>query len=153
MNFKKLFGFIELLVGITYLYVTTTIQPAAFGNPDAPKLFSYGLGGLLILVGIVSIIKDRNERLIEDKEEIGFGGQIKFIVTICIISALYILVFDHLGYILSTILFLELILYVFNKEAGFVKNTIIAVIFSIVMFFIFSELLEIRLPILPLLGY
>mgnify|MGYP001107952808 CR=1 FL=1 len=153
MNFKKLFGFIELFIGIAYTYLTTTIRAAALGNPNAPKLFSYGLGALMIVCGIISIVRDRKEQLIYDKRKFRFEGQFRFVVLITLTASLYVVLFRPLGYIIATIIFFEIILQLFNRAAGIVRNTTISVVFSVVMFLVFSQLLNIRLPILPILGY
>ena len=64
-------------------------------------------------------------------------------------ALIYAFLFDRLGYVLSTILFLEGLLILFNGFAKWKQNTIVAVIFSVVVYVLFFKLLNVYLPPFP----
>ena len=64
-------------------------------------------------------------------------------------AVIYAVLFDKLGYVISTILFLEGVLWVFNGSARWKQNTLVSVIFSVVVYVLFFKLLNVYLPPLP----
>jgi putative tricarboxylic transport membrane protein len=62
---------------------------------------------------------------------------------------LYAAFFDKVGYVISTILFLEGELFLFNGLKNWKVNTMVSVIFSLVIYILFSKLLGVYLPMTP----
>ena len=76
-------------------------------------------------------------------------SNLKKIGLTCLFSILYALLFDKLGYVISTILFLEGELILFNDLKKWKINTLVAVIFSLFIYILFSKLLGVYLPMTP----
>jgi putative tricarboxylic transport membrane protein len=80
------------------------------------------------------------------------GADVDHVVQITLISVcavIYALLFDRLGYVISTILFLEGVLAVFNGPKRWKQNSLVAVIFSVVVYVLFFKLLNVYLPPFP----
>ena len=71
------------------------------------------------------------------------------VTALLVLSILYALIFDHVGYVLATILFLEGVMMVFNGVKAWKLNTLVAVIFSVFIYVLFYRVLGVYLPPLP----
>jgi putative tricarboxylic transport membrane protein len=67
----------------------------------------------------------------------------------CIISVAYALLFEHLGYVISTFLFMSAMLTITSGRSGWKMSIVVALVFSVAIFFIFNTLLAVSLPPLP----
>jgi putative tricarboxylic transport membrane protein len=128
------------------------LEAASIGNPHAPKIFPGMVAVLMIGLAIGLLVQEF--RPTTDSGETGQASGIDLenikqigLVTVC--AVIYTLLFDRLGYIISTILFLEGVLLVFNGPKKWKQNTLVAVIFSIVVYVLFFKLLNVYLPPLP----
>ncbi|GAK56607.1 hypothetical protein U27_03569 [Candidatus Vecturithrix granuli] len=152
INMSKIVGIFFLLIGVIYLIMAFQLADASIGSPHTPKIFPAGLGLLLIGLSLGLLAKEFRTSAqpaktsgkasfgLEDVQKIGLTAVFAFI---------YALLFDRLGYVISTILFLEALLFLFNGFAKWKQNTIVAVIFSIVVYVLFFKLLNVYLPPLP----
>jgi len=74
-------------------------------------------------------------------------------IAIAILASIgYALVFEPLGYIISTILYLGAVLFLVNGRAKPVRSIVVAVLFSVGVYVLFSVLLGIQLPRMPILD-
>jgi putative tricarboxylic transport membrane protein len=73
----------------------------------------------------------------------------KMIVLTCLACIIYAILFNRIGYVLSTIVFLEAMLLLFNGKKKWKTNTIVAVVFSVFIYIVFSKLLGVILPVMP----
>jgi putative tricarboxylic transport membrane protein len=64
-------------------------------------------------------------------------------------AIIYALLFDRLGYVIATIIFLEGVLSIFNGYKNWKQNTIVAVVFSVVVYVLFFKILNVYLPPFP----
>lgn len=112
------------------------------------------LGVTLIVMSLSLIIRDmkENNESPEDKsslepfyKEAGF----RKIGLTCLASVVYALLFDKAGYVISTIVFLELELILFNGAKKWKINTAVAILFSLFIYIVFSKLLGVYLPLTP----
>jgi putative tricarboxylic transport membrane protein len=137
------------IFGSAYLQQSLALPMSAMGNPNAPKYFPVGLGILMILFSILMFIQEKEKpfNLAEVKKE---KEQYIFIGKVALISFLYIILFKPVGYVISTTLFLFLLKFVYNGLNKWVRSTVISVVFSVSVYFIFTELLGVILPASPL---
>lgn len=151
MKFKLSTGVLSLVLGIAYFINALTIRKASIGNPMAPKVFPIVLGLLMIIFSLVLIFREvkenRNYKISGNLDKNG-----KMILYTSLSCILYALVFNKLGYVLSTVLFLEIILSLFNGVKNYKVNTMVSLAFSVVIYFVFSNLLGIILPTMPFLN-
>jgi len=129
------------------------LPDASVGRAYEPRIFPLMLGVTLIILSISLIYRElKNAEKMKDEEvkqpfykESGFR---KILLT-CGFSVLYALLFDKAGYVISTVLFLELELTLFNGRKNWKINTAVALIFSLFIYIVFSKLLGVYLPVTP----
>lgn len=68
------------------------------------------------------------------------------IISTLILAIIYAFVFEKIGFLISTILFLGALLFVLNGRKKWVTNIVVSVIFSISAWYVFSQLLHVSLP-------
>lgn len=154
MNLSVLAGVFTVILGIFYTIQAMLLPLASIGNPLAPKVFPLGVGILIIFFGVTLLVKEIKKsgfKFTISKNEAD-KGNVKLIACISMICILYGLIFRRLGYVISTIIFLEIILLLFNGKEKWKTNTIVAVSFSILIYVVFSMFLGVTLPPIPFIN-
>lgn len=153
MNLSYITGIFSSLFGVFYLLQTLLMKNATIGSPLAPKMFPMGLGVLMIIFGVgLTIVEGKKTGFTMNIKNMSISETGKLIGYTCFGIIIYALSFNRLGYIISTILFLEIVLSLFNGLKEWKMNTAIAVIFSIFIYIVFSKMLGIILPPMPFLD-
>ena len=143
-----------LILAAVYFYATSQIPSLEIGDPLGPKAFPRILGiGLLITAGMLLLEMWKAKKAEGPKDA---GGESQdyhhcFIVTAVVIwTCLYFAVFEWLGYILSTAVYLIVLTAYFNR-GKWTANVLTSVLFGIGGYVMFSKLLDVNLPrgILP----
>jgi len=78
-----------------------------------------------------------------------YGYDRRRILYTCILSVGYALIFEHLGYVISTFLFMVVMMTITSGKDMWKKSVVISLLFSVGVYFIFNTLLSISLPPLP----
>ncbi len=153
MSFSIIPSLLFFVLGLVYTVSTALLPEAAVGRPFEPKIFPFMLGGLMLVMSLALMIREikalkGNEEIQEHLpfyKEAGF----KKIALTCVFSVLYALLFDKVGYVISTIIFLELELILFNGVKNWKINTAVSLAFSLFIYIVFSKLLGVYLPMTP----
>ena len=146
-----------VLAGV-YFWATSQIPSLELGDPLGPKAFPRMLGvGLLVGAAMLlfEIIRnsakaklsaDRGEPSTEPK----WDRHHWLVVAIAVWTAVFIVVFEPLGFILSTAVYLLALTMAFNRNR-WLMNVLTSVLFSVISYFMFTKLLGVNLPpgILP----
>ncbi|SNT14198.1 putative tricarboxylic transport membrane protein [Anaerovirgula multivorans] len=154
MNYSALTGVVSIIVGLVYSIQAYTLPRAVIGKPMAPIIFPLGLGLFMILLGIVLVIQSiKKGEFARGKSttEKGLSYTAKLIIFTCTTSIIYALLFERIGFVFSTTLFLGSLLYAINGKKEWKVNVSVAVIFSVFVYVLFSKLLGIILPPIPYL--
>ncbi len=153
MTISKIMALFFLLLGVIYMIMTFQLEDAAIGRPYTPKIFPAALGVLMIGLSIGLLVKESRADAEQLASKTGIDVEnFKQISLTAICALLYAVLFNRLGYIIATILFLEGVLFVFNGFAHWKQNTIVAVAFSITIYVVFFKLLNVYLPPWPFGG-
>lgn len=149
MTINLVSSIITIAVGLTYMIMAFNFPDATVGRPMEPKIFPIMLGIALTILGFAllvdELIKSSNNK---DKEtiKISFGNNGKKIAVTIVNAIVYALLFNILGYVLSTIIFLEIELLIFGGLKSWKISTIVSILFSVIAFLIFNTLLGLYLP-------
>lgn len=151
MNVGEKSGIVIVVLGIIYSVLSLNIDKAAVGNPNEPIVFPIILGILLIILGFLLFWGEHKKKVaIGDKAEVKkkfvLTYELKMIVFICTVSVLYGLLFEKIGYVLSTVFFMGALLFAFNGVKKWRVNLTVALAFSISIYYCFSNLLSVPLP-------
>jgi putative tricarboxylic transport membrane protein len=158
MNQGEKSGIATVTIGVIYTILAYNMQRSTIGNPVEPMVFPLILGVTMTLSGIalfiLSHLKKAPETVKKQGDQQGLAGNFKtkVITFICIVSVLYGMVFEKLGYIIATTLYLGALLLVFHNGKKKMINLLIAFGFSAAIYYCFSLALGIPLPKAPFLN-
>lgn len=151
MTINLVTSIITIAVGLTYMIMAFNFPDATIGRPMEPKIFPIMLGIVLTILGLALLIEEliknsKNKDANKETIKLSFGNNGKKIAITVINAIIYALLFNILGYILSTIIFLEIELLIFGGLKSWKVSTIVSVLFSVIAFLIFNTLLGLYLP-------
>jgi len=146
------------VISLGYLVNAFFIPMPSLKQQMGPDVFPKGIGlTMLILSGIYVFqqlrggVKEDEDRavIIGAEEKIQGKVNLKRIGSMLVLMALYAFVFERLGYAISTFLvFMAGVFYLDRRHL--MRDGIIAVISSFVLYFIFTSVLRVQLPAGPL---
>ena len=149
MTINLVSSIITIAVGLTYMIMAFNFPDATVGRPMEPKIFPIMLGIALTILGLALLIQElmKNSKN-KEKETIklSFGNNGKKIAITVVNAIVYAILFNILGYVLSTIIFLEVELLIFGGLKSWKVSTIVSVLFSVIAFIIFNTFLGLYLP-------
>jgi putative tricarboxylic transport membrane protein len=156
MTWNMITGLIATLIGIAYGWNAWTLPRATFGDPTGHLVYPVILGILMTLLGFALVIKELLAKGPKDaKDSPKFGKMTRHGKEIGLAigaSIIYALLFEPLGYVISTIIYLGAVLFLVNGRVKVVRTVLVAVLFSIGVYILFSILLGIQLPRMPILD-
>jgi len=137
-----------LLAGV-YFWATSRIPSLELGDPLGPKAFPRMLGvGLLIGAAMLlaEILRDRKKTKTADAEVKVMHWERKdwIVVAVAAWTALYIALFEPLGYMLATLIFLAGLTAYFNRGRH-LMNGLTCVLFVVISYAAFTKVLGVNL--------
>ncbi|MBP1931302.1 tripartite tricarboxylate transporter TctB family protein [Ammoniphilus resinae] len=161
MNRNSVSGGLFLVFSLLFIYFGTQIPPSSFKQAViGPKVFPITIGILLALASaalmIKGIIEARQKPLEEKKnilreaeeEEEEAPQDIVRLGVILVMLLAYFVLFSPLGYVLSTALFIFCLSMYLDKK-HWKRNLTYAVVFPLIVFLLFNEVLAVYLPTGP----
>jgi len=131
------------IVAAAYFYATEQIPTLQIGDPLGPKAFPRLLGAcLLIAAGLlfIEMWKERGERAPQTvSADAGAWQHVWVIAGVTVWTGLYYAVFDKLGYIVATTIYLFALMAWFNR-GKWVTNALTSVLFCILSYAMFVKL-------------
>ena len=159
MTWNMITGLAATLIGIAYGLSAWTLPRASFGSATGHIVYPVILGVLMTVLGLALVAKELAARKPADGKKAGespkfgkmtrHGREIMFAIAASIV---YALLFKPLGYVFSTILYLGAVLFLVNGRVKVVRTVLVAVLFSVGVYVLFSVLLGIQLPLMPILD-
>lgn len=137
-----------IVVGLIYVNLTLHLPKARLGDPDGPLYFPMMVGVFFIIVSIIYFLKELKKSYPEYEEfRLLFVKRTPFlIISTLVVSLIYTLIFEKLGFLISTILFLGSILFIVNGRKKWIVNISVSVLFTVGTWYAFSKLLDVSLP-------
>jgi putative tricarboxylic transport membrane protein len=136
------------VVGVLFLIGTFNLPKARLGDPNGPLYFPAIVCILLILLSVVYFFQEWKQRnkVIEEVKMI-FRGRTPFlIISTIVLIFVYSFLFDRIGFLFSTVIFLGGLLFTLNGRKKWLQNIIVSVLFSLISWYVFAELLQVSLP-------
>jgi putative tricarboxylic transport membrane protein len=145
-----------LVLAAVYLYATEQLPSLEIGDPLGPKAFPRLLGAGLVLAAILMLVEMVRARKAAAASPAApppapdDQGAPIIVAGVAIWTLLFFLVFERLGYMLATTLYLLPLMMYFNKGRR-TTNVLTAVLFSVLSYLLFTKLLGVNLArgILP----
>jgi putative tricarboxylic transport membrane protein len=138
-----------------YFWATSQIPTLEIGDPLGPKAFPRLLGvGMLITAGMLlaEILAARKAPKAAQPAEAKEDGNTKIVVIAVVATAIYFLLFDYIGYVITTTVYLAVMTHVFHVKGRWMVNTITSVVYGVGSYLAFTMALGVNLPrgILPI---
>jgi putative tricarboxylic transport membrane protein len=149
MRPNALVGFTAFFLGIVYAIQAFNLPKAMIGNPWAPVYFPIGLGILMACLGLLQIVLEARKGLknLEGVKRPKFqASSLKLIFGAAALCILYALIFEKLGFIISTLIFLGALLFLINGTRAWKLNAILTLGFTFGTWYTFVKLFQINLP-------
>ena len=139
---------VTIIIAGVYLYATTLIPSLEIGDPLGPKAFPRLLGVALLLAAAmlgVEMWRARGKDSARPAGEAPFDLKVlKVLACVAVWTACYYLVFDKLGFIVATSVFLFPLMAWFNR-GKWITNVLSSVLFSCLIYWLFVSL-DVNLP-------
>jgi putative tricarboxylic transport membrane protein len=137
-----------------YFWATSQIPTLEIGDPLGPKAFPRLLGiGMLVTAGMLlaEILAERKAPKAAEPAEAEEDGNTKIVVIAVVATAIYFLLFDYVGYVLTTSLYLLAMTHIFHVKGRWMVNTLTSVVYGVGSYLAFTMALGVNLPrgILP----
>lgn len=150
MTITTLSSIVTIMIGISYTIMTFLLPDASIGRASEPKIFPCILGIAFTILGFLLLIQEQFKNSKKESVEFSLGNNGKKIAITVVNSIFYAILFNIIGYVFSTIIFLEIELLIFGGIKALKISTIVAIVFSIIAYLIFNVFLGIYLPKSPL---
>jgi putative tricarboxylic transport membrane protein len=137
-----------IIISCVFLIASINLPKANLGNPNGPLYFPIGLSILLLVFSILYMVQEL-KKMDEKNERIKMmlsGRTPKLIGLTVLLGIGYGLIFELIGFLFATVLFLGALLFTVNGVMKWKVNVIVAISFSFLSWYAFSELLGVSLP-------
>lgn len=140
---RIIFVCILVLAG-AYFYATEKLPTLQIGDPLGPKAFPRLLGAALIISAILLFFEMRRARKSapaapKAKPAVAEPGTYHIIAGVTVWTFLYFLVFEALGYVIATSIYL-LTLMAFFHRGKWVSNVLTSILFCVISYWLFGVL-------------
>lgn len=144
-TFDTIAGCLFLVVGAFFVVGSLGISRSSYGSTVGPNVFPCGLGIILILLAITVIYQAR--RYTAAAKEMGTRDYRRFGLLL-LATMVYVFVFESLGYVIATFLYLVFAFQVMERKGIFVSLGI-SVFFSYVVYYVYVVVFQGTLPPFP----
>ncbi|MFH2113937.1 MAG: tripartite tricarboxylate transporter TctB family protein [Spirochaetota bacterium] len=156
MTWNFLTGLIAIMIGVVYGWQAWRLPRAMFGDPTGHLVYPVILSIAMTILGLILMVKEiiaKGPRDPKDSPKFGkltrHGREIAMAIAA---SLVYAMIFEPFGYVFSTMLYLGAVLFIVNGRARVLSSVLVAVLFSVGVYVLFSVLLGIQLPRMPILD-
>jgi putative tricarboxylic transport membrane protein len=143
-----------VVLAAVYFYATAQIPSLEIGDPLGPKAFPRLLGVALLVTGGILLMEMLGARADKTQETVRSAavdrGVIMVIAAVVVWTAVYFVLFEPLGYVIASTIYLIALTVYFNP-GRWVMNVTTSALFTIISYLMFSKLLGVTLAkgILP----
>ncbi|MCA1011442.1 tripartite tricarboxylate transporter TctB family protein [Halobacillus halophilus] len=145
---KLIVPFFLILFSIVMLISSFNLQKANLGNPYGPIYFPAGISIFMLIFSIIYLMQElKNIHKENPSIKLMLSGRTPRLICVTILfGIIYSFLFERVGFLISTFLFLGALLFFINGKRKWIVNTVVALSFSFISWYAFSELLGVSLP-------
>ena len=148
MTNNMITGIFSIVIGAVYLVMTLHLKKPALGDRIGPRLFPILIAICMMLCGLLLLLADFRSK-IKAYVKIDFESNrevyIKITATI-VLGILYGMIIETVGYVISSFLFVFVIMLVINNFSKVIESLLVSLGFSIISFVVFFTILHLSLP-------
>lgn len=144
-TFDTVAGSVFLVVGAFFIVGSMGITQSSYGSTVGPNVFPFGLGAILVLLSVIVIYQARQYTgPVKAKGEYDY----KRFGLLLLATIVYVFVFEPLGYVLSTFLYLVFVFQVMERKR-LLASIVIAALFSCSVYYAYVIVFQGTLPPWP----
>lgn len=159
MRADSVAGGVGFVFALAYLAMALQISSSSLSaTAVGPRTFPIAIGAALALASLALLVKGLRETSseeggetaepVEEEDDTLAQSPTRLGVIIALLVG-YVLLFVPLGYVVSTFLFiLAVTMYLDSRHR--IRNLVYAIVFPLVVYFVFTQLLQVTLPTGPL---
>lgn len=135
-------------IGAVYLFMTLHLPRPALGDRIGPRLFPILIAVCMMFCGMLLLLVDfrsKTKDYIRIDFETNRGVYIKIAATI-VLGILYGLIIETVGYVISSFLFVFVVMLIINNFSRLMECLLVSLGFSIISFVVFFTILHLSLP-------
>jgi len=144
-TFDMISGGVFLVVGMFFIVGSRSITQSSYGSKVGPNVFPFGLGLILVLLALIVVYQAR--RHAGTAKEKGARDYKRFGLLL-LTTIVYVFVFESLGYVISTFLYLVILFQVMERKRLFV-SILISAFFSCSVYYVYFIVFQGTLPPVP----
>lgn len=145
-TFDRYASLLFLVLGAAFVIGSQNISASAYGSNVGPNIFPLGLGCLLVLLSLRLFYETFKYKQEENKERQTLDYK-RFLIILGA-AALYVLLLEEIGYVVSTFLFL-LVGFQTMERGKWLSTLLVSGAFSFGVYFLYVNVLDGTLPGLP----
>ncbi|WP_209125077.1 tripartite tricarboxylate transporter TctB family protein [Alkalihalobacillus sp. BA299] len=136
------------IIGVGFLIGSLNLPKAKLGDPNGPLYFPILICILLTILSLVYFFQEWKVRRkeIEEVKLLVQGRTPKLIISTVILILIYTFLFERIGFLFSTVIFLGGLLFAVNGKKRWLQNILVSVLFSFISWYMFAKLLQVSLP-------
>lgn len=140
LTMNRILSLILLVISIVYIYLSFQLPsyaPAVIDSDAIPKVLGFILLGLSFLL----FFDKKDTKMVVDISK----KDVFYLVLTVVMIIIYILLLESVGFLLmtSSFLFIATLIYGYRNH---LVNLIVSLSFTFIMYYLFNELLMVRLP-------
>ncbi len=137
-----------IIISLTFLISSFSLPKATLGNANGPLYFPIGLSILMFVLSVIYLFSELKTLNKENEKirELFEGRVLKLIGVTIALGIVYALIFEKVGFLISTMIFLGVLLFYMNGVKKWMVNIIVTIAYSFITWYGFSELLGVSLP-------
>ncbi len=144
-TFDTIAGCVFLVVGAFFVVGSLGISRSSYGSTVGPNVFPFGLGVILILLALIVIYQARRY---PDKAKEKHASDYRRFGLLFLTTVVYVFVFESLGYVISTFVYLVFVFQVMERKKLFMSMGISA-FFSCFVYYVYVGVFQGTLPPFP----
>lgn len=134
-----------LAFGVIYTIAAWNLPRAPVGNPLGPVYFPLGLGLLVTIIGFLMLLQSLKMRH-EERAPLKLGKSAFQILATLVLCVAYSLMFNKLGFLFSSFVFLSALLILLNGLRKWLMSLSISILYTAGVWYLFEKVFLINLP-------
>lgn len=144
-TFDTIAGCLFLVIGLFFITASTGISQSSYGSRVGPNIFPTGLGVILVLLSVIVITQARRYAAAPEQKE---KRNTKRFALVLSSTFAYVFLFEPLGYVISTFLYLTFVFQVMERKKLH-YSLAIALFFSLAVYYLYVVVFQGTLPPFP----
>jgi putative tricarboxylic transport membrane protein len=134
-----------LVIAVLYVYFSFSIKLPNIVDLLGPRFFPMVLGGIFLLFGVIFFVTEIRQTRLDNQIKLTSQRTIRTLFATLILLSLFVFIIDHLGYFLTSLLFIFSFLKI-SKFGTWIRCASLAIFLAGILQIVFCVWLSVPLP-------